>query len=74
MIEAFTERLDDLEDLNPAEQRLIDSGAGKSPAIPLEDVMQRYGMGGERDRAAVRDLASSGNTASAITAMSHTLG
>ncbi|MDE0107847.1 MAG: TraY domain-containing protein [Bryobacterales bacterium] len=44
MIEAITEHLDDLEDLYLAEQRLIDSRAAKSPAVPLEDVMKRYGM------------------------------
>lgn len=36
--------LDDLEDLYLAEQRLIDYRAGKSEAIPLDDVMKRYDL------------------------------
>ena len=44
MIEAIREHLDDLEDLYLAEQRLIDLRAGKSNAVPLEDVMKRYGL------------------------------
>lgn len=46
MIKAIAKYLDDLEDLQLAEQRLIDSRAGASPAVPLEDVMKRYGMEG----------------------------
>ena len=42
--EAILEHLDDLEDVYLAEQRLIDLRAGKSQAIPLEDVMKRYGL------------------------------
>ena len=44
MIEAIREHLDDLEDLYLAEQRLIDLRAGKSNAVPLEDVMKRYSL------------------------------
>ena len=44
MIEAIKEHLDDLEDLYLAEQRLIDIRAGKSQTVPLEEVMQRYGL------------------------------
>jgi RHH-type rel operon transcriptional repressor/antitoxin RelB len=44
MIEAIREHLDDLEDLYLAEQRLIDSRAGKSPSVPLWEVMRRYGL------------------------------
>ena len=44
--EAICEHLDDLEDLYLAEQRLIDVRAGRSEALPLEDVMKRYGMEG----------------------------
>ena len=44
MIEAIKEHLDDLEDLYLAEQRLIDIRAGKSQAVPLEEVMERYGL------------------------------
>ncbi len=44
MIEAIREHLDDLEDLYLAEQRLIDIRAGKSQAVPLEEVMKRYGL------------------------------
>ena len=43
---AIQEHLDDLEDLYLAEQRLIDIRAGKSQTVPLEEVMQRYGLEG----------------------------
>ena len=46
MVEAIREHLDDLEDLYMAEQRLIDLRAGKTQALPLEDVMKRYGLEG----------------------------
>ena len=42
--EAILEHLDDLEDLYLAEQRLIDARAGKTEAVPLEDVLKRYGL------------------------------
>lgn len=42
--EAILEYLDDLEDLYLAEQRLIDLRAGKTKAIPLEEVIKRYGL------------------------------
>lgn len=44
--EAILEHLDDLEDLYLAEQRLIDHLAGKTQAVPLEEVMKRYGLEG----------------------------
>ncbi|GHU10736.1 CopG family transcriptional regulator [Betaproteobacteria bacterium] len=44
--EAIREKLDDLEDLYLAEQRLIDIRAGKTQTVPLEEVMKRYGMEG----------------------------
>ena len=44
MIEAILEHLDDLEDLCLAEQRLIDIRAGKSQTVPLEEVIERYGL------------------------------
>ena len=46
MIEAIKEHLDDIEDLYLAEQRLIDERGGKTEAVPLEEVMKRYGMEG----------------------------
>ena len=46
MIEAIGEHIDDLEDLYLAEQRLTELRAGRSEALPLEDVMKRYGMEG----------------------------
>ena len=46
MIEAIREHLDDLEDLYFAEHRLIDIRAGKSQTVPLEEVMERYGLEG----------------------------
>ena len=44
IVAAIREHLDDLEDLFLAEQRLIDLRAGKSHALPLEDVMKRHGV------------------------------
>lgn len=44
--EAILQHLEDLEDLYLAEQRLIDSRAGKSESLPLDEVMKRYGMEG----------------------------
>ena len=44
MIEAIQEHLDDLEDLYLAEQRLIDIQAGKSQTVPLEEVLELYGL------------------------------
>ena len=44
MIEAIREHLDDLEDLYLAEQRLIDIQAGKSQTVPLEEVLDLYGL------------------------------
>ncbi len=44
MIEAIREHLDDLEDLYLAEQRLIDIRAGKSQTVPLEEVVEHYGL------------------------------
>ena len=46
MVEAIREHLDDLEDVYLAEQRLIDLRAGKTQAVPLEDVMKHYGLEG----------------------------
>jgi RHH-type rel operon transcriptional repressor/antitoxin RelB len=42
--EAILEYLDDLEDLYLAQQRLADLKAGRSSAIPLEEVMKKYGL------------------------------
>ena len=44
MIEAIREHLDDLEALYLAEQRLIALRSGESRTLPLEEVMQRYGL------------------------------
>jgi len=44
--EAILEHLDDLEDLYLAEQRFLDHHAGKTQAVPLEEVMKRYGLEG----------------------------
>ena len=41
---AIQKHLDDLEDLYLAEQRLIDIRAGKSQTVPLEEVMEHYGL------------------------------
>jgi len=42
--EAILEYLDDMEDLHLAEKGLKDLRAGRTKAIPLEKVMERYGM------------------------------
>ena len=44
--EAICEHLDNLEDLYLAEQRLIEIRAGRTQAVPLEEVMKRYGVEG----------------------------
>ena len=44
MIEAIREHLDDLEDLYLAERRLIALRSRQSRTVPLEEVMQRYGL------------------------------
>jgi RHH-type rel operon transcriptional repressor/antitoxin RelB len=44
MIEAIKEHIDDLEDLYLAEQRLLDIRSGKSKTIPIEKVMEKYGL------------------------------
>ena len=44
MIEAIREHLEDLEDLYLAEQRLIALRSRQSRTVPLEEVMQRYGL------------------------------
>lgn len=44
--EAILEHLDNLEDLYLAEQRLIDLRAGNTQAVPLAEVMKRYGLEG----------------------------
>jgi len=44
MIEAISERLDDLEDLYLAEQRLIDNRAGRSKTYTLDEVERDLGL------------------------------
>lgn len=44
--QAILEHLDDLEDLYLAERELAAIRAGQSQAVPLEEVMKRYGMEG----------------------------
>ena len=46
MVEDIREHLEDLEDVYLAEQRLTDHRAGRSKAVPLEEVMKRYGLEG----------------------------
>lgn len=41
---ALPEPLADLEDVYIAEQRLIESPAGRSESVPLERLMSRYGL------------------------------
>ena len=42
--EAILEHLDDLEDIYLAERRLADLRAGRTKAIPLEDVIATLGL------------------------------
>lgn len=42
--EAILEHIGDLEDIYVAEQRLADLRAGRSDAVPLTDLMKRYGL------------------------------
>jgi RHH-type rel operon transcriptional repressor/antitoxin RelB len=42
--EAILQHLEDLEDLYLAEQRLADIRAGKTRAVPLDEVMKQHGM------------------------------
>ena len=44
MLEAIKQHLDDLEDVYLAERELEAVRAGKSKAVPLEDVMKQYGL------------------------------
>ena len=44
--EAVLEHLADIEDIYLAEQRLADLQAGRTKAVPIEQVMKRYGMEG----------------------------
>ena len=47
MIEATREHLDDLEELNIAEQRMLEIRAGRSHAFTLEEVERRLGLADE---------------------------
>lgn len=42
--EAILEHIGDLEDIYVAEQRLADLRAGRSDAVPLTVLMERYGL------------------------------
>ena len=44
MVEAIGEHIDDLEDLYLAEQRLLDSRAGKSKTYTLDEVERNLGL------------------------------
>jgi len=44
--EAIVDYLDHLEDVSLAQQRLEDLRSGTTQAIPIEQVMKRYGMEG----------------------------
>lgn len=44
--EAILEYIDDLEDIYLAEKRLEDLRAGRTQAIPIEEVVKRHGMEG----------------------------
>jgi len=46
--EAILEHRDDLEDLYLAEQQMIEIRSGRLKTIPLEEVMTRYGLEGNR--------------------------
>jgi RHH-type rel operon transcriptional repressor/antitoxin RelB len=42
--EAILEHIGDLEDIYLAEKRLEDLRAGRTKAVPLEDVMKKHGL------------------------------
>ena len=42
--EAILQHLDDMEDIYLAENRLVAIRSGRTKAIPLEDVIRRYGL------------------------------
>jgi RHH-type transcriptional regulator, rel operon repressor / antitoxin RelB len=42
--EAIVQHLEDLEDIYIAEKRLADIRAGRARAIPLDEVIRRYGL------------------------------
>ena len=42
--EAILQHMDDLEDIYLAEKRLQDLRAGRTQAVPIENVMRRYGL------------------------------
>jgi len=44
MVEAISEKLEDLEDLYLAEQRLIEHRAGRSKSYTQEEMEKRYGL------------------------------
>jgi RHH-type rel operon transcriptional repressor/antitoxin RelB len=44
MVEAISEKLEDLEDLYLAEQRLIKHRAGRSKSYTQEEMEKRYGL------------------------------
>jgi len=44
MVEAISEKLEDLEDLYLAEQRLIEHRAGHSKSYTQEEMEKRYGL------------------------------
>ena len=46
MVKAIRGHLDNLEDVYLAEQRLSDHSAGRTQAVPLEEVMKRFGLKG----------------------------
>jgi RHH-type transcriptional regulator, rel operon repressor / antitoxin RelB len=45
--EAILKHLEDLEDIYIAEKRLADLRAGRTPTIPLEEVMRQHGLNPE---------------------------
>ena len=45
-MEAIIEHINDLEDIYLTEQRMHDIRSGKTPAIPLSEVMKKYGLEG----------------------------
>jgi RHH-type transcriptional regulator, rel operon repressor / antitoxin RelB len=47
--EAILKHLEDLEDIYIADKRLADIRAGRTRAIPLKEVMRRYGLNPEVD-------------------------
>jgi RHH-type rel operon transcriptional repressor/antitoxin RelB len=44
LTQALLQRMDELDDVFVAEERLANIRAGRADVVPIESIMQRYGM------------------------------